>query len=95
MAWKVAKAAVPVSATAAVPAREKAKITVPKTGPAPENVPGMVRAIARDLVKAQRMVQAKDPAAAQEEATFSGLRDALPRSHAPRSDHFRNENAYV
>ncbi|MBT3257957.1 MAG: hypothetical protein HN366_16095 [Deltaproteobacteria bacterium] len=81
-----AKAAVPGSATAAVPAREKAKVTVPKTGPAPENVPRMVRVMARDLVKAKRMVQAKDLAAALEEATVSGLRDGLPRSHTLRGN---------
>ena len=42
----------------------------------------MVRAMARDLVKAPRMVQAKDP----EEATVSGLRDGPPRSHALRGN---------
>ena len=81
-----AKAAVPGSATAAVPAREKAKVTVPKTGQAPENVPRMVRVMARDLVKVPRMVPAKDPAAAPEEVTVSGSQDGLPRSHALRGN---------
>jgi len=75
----------PGSATAAVPDSERAKAPVPKTGPAPENVPGMVPAMAQDQVRAQRMVQRKAPAAAQEEVTVSGLRDGFPRSHALRS----------
>jgi len=40
--------AVPGSATAADPARARAKDTVPKTGPAPESDPGMVPATERD-----------------------------------------------
>ena len=38
----------PGSATAAVPDSERAKAPVPKTGPAPENDPGMVPVMARD-----------------------------------------------
>jgi len=67
-------------------AKAKALGMVPKMGPAPESVPGTVRATAQYLVRAPRMVQAKDPAAAQEEATVSGLRDGLLRSHAPRGN---------
>ena len=43
-----AGARVPGSATAAAPVRARAKDTVPKTGPAAESVPGMVRATVRD-----------------------------------------------
>ena len=93
MVGEGAKAAAPVSATAAVPAREKAKVTVPKTGQAPENVPRMVRVMARDLVKAPRMVPAKDPAAAPEEVTVSGLRAGPHRPSFPCSAWERTRGA--